>query len=75
MSKVAMTFRTIPTLNKFSEEFYMSENVYWFLEFSVNPGRFEDLKTLNAELVEGTRKNVPGMLDNHWAGSTGLPHL
>ena len=45
----------------------MSENVYWFLEFSVNPGRFEDLKTLNAELVEGTRKNVPGMLDNHWA--------
>ena len=45
----------------------MSENVYWVLEFAVDPGRFEELKTLMAELVEATRKNEAGMLDNHWA--------
>ena len=45
----------------------MSENVYWVIEFAVNPGRFEELKTLNADLVEATRKNEVGMLDNHWA--------
>ena len=45
----------------------MSENVYWVLEFAVDPGRFEELKTLMAELVEATRKNEVGMLDNHWA--------
>ena len=46
---------------------FMTENVYWVLEFAVSPDRFEDLKTLNAELVEATRKNEVGMLDNHWA--------
>jgi len=45
----------------------MSENVYWVIELAVSPGCFEDLKTLNAELVEATRKNEVGMLDNHWA--------
>jgi Antibiotic biosynthesis monooxygenase len=45
----------------------MSENVYWVLEFAVDPGRFEELKTLMTELVEATRKNEAGMLDNHWA--------
>jgi hypothetical protein len=45
----------------------MSENVYWVLEFAVDPGRFEELKTLMAELVEATQKNEVGMLDNHWA--------
>jgi quinol monooxygenase YgiN len=45
----------------------MSENVYWVLEFAVDPGRFEELKTLMAELVEATRRNEVGMLDNHWA--------
>ena len=45
----------------------MSENVYWVLEFAVGPGRFEELKTLMAELVEATRRNEVGMLDNHWA--------
>jgi len=45
----------------------MTENVYWVIELAVSPGCFEDLKTLNAELVEATQKNEPGMLDNHWA--------
>ena len=45
----------------------MTENVHWVIELAVSPGGFEDLKTLNAELVEATQKNEPGMLDNHWA--------
>ena len=45
----------------------MTENIYSVLELAVSPGCFEDLKTLNAALVETTRKNEPGMLDNHWA--------
>ena len=45
----------------------MTENVSWVIELAVSPGCFEDLKTLNAELVEATRKNEVGMLDNHWA--------
>jgi len=45
----------------------MTENVYWVIELSVSPDSFEDLKTLNAELVEATRRNEAGMLDNHWA--------
>jgi len=45
----------------------MTENVYWVIELAVSPGCYEDLKTLNAELIEATRKNEPGMLDNHWA--------
>jgi len=36
----------------------MSENVYWVIELAVNPGRFEDLKTLVAELLEANRKEV-----------------
>jgi quinol monooxygenase YgiN len=43
---------------QFSEEFYMSENVYWVIELAVNPGRFEDLKTLVAELLEANRNKV-----------------
>ena len=45
----------------------MTENVYWVIELAVSPDCFGDLKTLNAELVEATRKNEPGMLDNHWS--------
>ena len=36
----------------------MSENVYWVIELAVNPGRFEDLKTLVAELLEANREKV-----------------
>ena len=39
----------------------MTENVYLLLELAVNPGRFEELKTLMAELVEANRNEV-GML-------------
>jgi len=45
----------------------MTENVYWVIELAVSPDSFEDLKSLNAELVEATQKNEPGMLDNHWS--------
>ena len=46
----------------------MSENISFALELAVNPGRFEDLKTLMAELVEANRKEV-GMLTQEWAVS------
>ena len=36
----------------------MNENIYWAIELAVNPGRFEDLKTLVAELLEANRKEV-----------------
>ena len=45
---------------------YMTENVNFLLELAVNPGRFEDLKTLMPELVEANRKEV-GMLTQEWA--------
>ena len=44
----------------------MTENVNFLLELAVNPGRFEDLKTLMPELVEANRKEV-GMLTQEWA--------
>jgi len=36
----------------------MSENVYWVIELAVNPGHFEDLRLLVAELLEANRKEV-----------------
>ena len=45
----------------------MSQNVYWVLEFAVDPGRFEELKTLMTDLVEAHRKKEVGMLDYQWA--------
>ena len=36
----------------------MNENVYWVIDLAVNPGRFEDLKTLIAELLEANQKEV-----------------
>jgi quinol monooxygenase YgiN len=44
----------------------MTESIYFALELAVNPGRFEDLKTLMAELVEANRNEV-GMLTQEWA--------
>jgi len=40
----------------------MTGHVYWVLEVMINPGRFEELKTLMAELVETTQKNELGAL-------------
>ena len=45
----------------------MTENVYWVLEFVINPGRFEDLKTLMAAQVEATQTNEAGTLNYEWA--------
>lgn len=45
----------------------MPENVYWVFELTINPGRFEDVKTLAAEMVEATQRNEPGTLNYEWA--------
>jgi len=45
----------------------MSENVYLVVEFAINPGRFEDLKTLMAAMVEATQRNEVGALNYEWA--------
>ena len=45
----------------------MTGHVYWVLEVMINPGRFEELKTLIAELVETTQKNELGALNYEWA--------
>jgi len=44
----------------------MTENVYWVFEVAVNPGRFEDLKTLMAAQVEVTQRNEVGALNYEW---------
>jgi quinol monooxygenase YgiN len=43
------------------------ENVYWVLELAINPGRFEDLETLMATMVEATQRNEVGALNYEWA--------
>ena len=42
------------------------------LELAINPGRFEDLKTLMADLVEAIQKNEVGTLNYEWAISDDL---
>jgi hypothetical protein len=37
--------------------------IYWVFELAINPGRFEDLKTLMADMVEATQRNEVGTLD------------
>jgi quinol monooxygenase YgiN len=44
----------------------MNDNVYWVAELAINPGRFEDLKSLMAEMVEATRRES-GALNYEWA--------
>ena len=41
--------------------------IYWVLELAINPGRFEDLKTLMADMVEATQRNEVGALNYEWA--------
>jgi quinol monooxygenase YgiN len=45
----------------------MAENVYWVIEFAINPGRFEDWKTLVAAMVEATQRNEVGTLNYEFA--------
>jgi hypothetical protein len=45
----------------------MTENVYWVLEVAINPERFEDFKTLMAEMDEATQKNEVGTLNYEFA--------
>ena len=35
--------------------------ISWVFELAINPGRFEDLKTLMADMVEATQKNEVGL--------------
>jgi len=51
--------------------------IYWVFELAINPGRFEDLKTLMAAMVEAAQKNEVGTLNYEWAineGSHGRGH-
>src|SRR5260370_2347381 len=41
--------------------------VYLVIELAINLGRFEDLKTLMADMVEATQKNEVGTLNYEWA--------
>jgi quinol monooxygenase YgiN len=41
--------------------------ISWVFELAINPGRFEDLKTLMADMVEATQKNEVGTLNYEWA--------
>jgi quinol monooxygenase YgiN len=45
----------------------MTENVILAVEFAIIPGRFEDFKTLAAEMIEATQHNEPGTLNYEWA--------
>jgi quinol monooxygenase YgiN len=47
--------------------------IYWVFELAINPGRFEDLKTLMADMVEATQKNEVGALNYEWAISDDQP--
>jgi quinol monooxygenase YgiN len=52
---------------KIRQNLAMTENVYWVFELAINPGRFDDLKTLMAAMVEATQKNEAGALNYEWA--------
>jgi quinol monooxygenase YgiN len=41
--------------------------ISWVFELAINPSRFEDLKTLMADMVEATQKNEVGTLNYEWA--------
>ena len=41
--------------------------ISWVFELAINPSRFEDLKTLMADMVEATRQNEVGTLNYEWA--------
>jgi quinol monooxygenase YgiN len=43
------------------------DNLERVFEFAIIPGRFEDLKTLMAAMVDATHKNEPGTLNYEWA--------
>jgi quinol monooxygenase YgiN len=45
----------------------MTENVYWLIELAINPGRFEDFKTLLSTMVEATEKDEMGTLNYEWS--------
>jgi quinol monooxygenase YgiN len=45
----------------------MSENVYWVLEVTIQPDRFDDLKALVSAMVEATKSNEPGTLNYEWS--------
>jgi len=46
--------------------------ISWVFELAINPGRFEDFKTLMADMVAATQKNEVGTLNYEWAISDDL---
>ena len=41
--------------------------LFFVFELAITPGRFEDLKTLIADMVAATQKNEVGTLNYEWA--------
>jgi quinol monooxygenase YgiN len=44
-----------------------NSEIFFVFALAINPGRFEDLKTLIADMVETTQKNEVGTLNYEWA--------
>ena len=44
----------------------MSDQVFWILEADINAGRFDDLRVLIREMVDGTQRDEPGALAYEW---------
>jgi quinol monooxygenase YgiN len=44
-----------------------NSEIFFVFELAINPGRFEDLKTLMGDMVEATQKNESGTLNYEWA--------
>ncbi len=44
-----------------------NSEIFFVFELAINPGRFEDLKSLIADMVEATQKNEVGTLNYEWA--------
>src|SRR5258708_40318205 len=41
-------------------------DISWVFELAINPGRFEDFKTLMADMGAATQKNEGGTLNYQW---------
>lgn len=44
----------------------MNKHIYWMLQLNINPGHYEDFKTLMQEMVSATEQNEPNALNYEW---------
>lgn len=47
----------------------MSDNVYWMLVVKVKPGKASEVKSLMADMVDGSKSSEPGTLIYEWSAS------